>query len=317
MCNAAIVCTLRSPGESIISFVKYHLHIGFDYIFLFFDDPQDTASELVRKNEKVIVIKNDSELQNEWKKTNLYTSQPEYHQFIKSEVMARQMLNVEVAKEMAFALNIRWLLHIDSDELLYLENQNLKDHLADLDRAGVSSMAYLNHEAIPTQTSHSDCFKEITIFKKNAALLSEAQLNLLNTFKGRFYFHYYANGKSIGKVSNLLLPDSVHRFKYHNENDKIQSPCILHYAICSFDSFLKKYNTLGLFDEKWFGIFDINKLVPFHIKARDIVSKNNIATINKFYKKEVLQPKNKIDVLLRNNIYIIIEQPSLILRELQ
>ena len=36
--TAAIVTTLKQPGPSLASFLKYHSAIGFSRIFLFFDD---------------------------------------------------------------------------------------------------------------------------------------------------------------------------------------------------------------------------------------------------------------------------------------
>ena len=44
--GVCIVSTVRLPdfaGTTIESFIKYHLHIGFAHIFLFFDDAGDKS----------------------------------------------------------------------------------------------------------------------------------------------------------------------------------------------------------------------------------------------------------------------------------
>ena len=44
--GVCIVSTVRLPdfaGTTIGSFIKYHLHIGFAHIFLFFDDAGDKS----------------------------------------------------------------------------------------------------------------------------------------------------------------------------------------------------------------------------------------------------------------------------------
>ena len=62
----AIVTTLKQPGPSLASFLRYHLAIGFSRIFLFFDDPSDPYIEMARKFRHVRIIKNDAHLRRKW-----------------------------------------------------------------------------------------------------------------------------------------------------------------------------------------------------------------------------------------------------------
>ena len=47
--RAAIVSTMRFPSfgaDAVVSFVRYHARVGFERMYLFFDDPLDRAAEL-------------------------------------------------------------------------------------------------------------------------------------------------------------------------------------------------------------------------------------------------------------------------------
>jgi len=44
-----IVTTLRGAGRTVESWIAYHFHIGFDRLYLFFDDPNDSSIEYTRK----------------------------------------------------------------------------------------------------------------------------------------------------------------------------------------------------------------------------------------------------------------------------
>jgi hypothetical protein len=45
MSSWCIVTTLQAPLHETLMFVNYHLNIGADHIYLFFDDPGDAAAE--------------------------------------------------------------------------------------------------------------------------------------------------------------------------------------------------------------------------------------------------------------------------------
>ena len=111
--TAAIVSTLKNPGPSLDSFIKYHLEIGFSKLFLFFDDPGDPSIARARKYQDVVIIKNGSRLKRLWKTTNIATTNPYLYEFRKSETSLRQELNVEIAIRLALKKKFDWLLHID------------------------------------------------------------------------------------------------------------------------------------------------------------------------------------------------------------
>jgi hypothetical protein len=115
----AIVTTLKLPegkSQPLDSFLRYHLRVGFDHVFLFFDDATDSSAEVaaVFPPEKVTVIRRDASHKEREKQCKLYADLADC---LESEVQARQQLNCEIAMEMANDMGLTWLVHIDMDEV--------------------------------------------------------------------------------------------------------------------------------------------------------------------------------------------------------
>lgn len=154
--RAAIASTMKDVVERIESWVKWHLWVGFEQLYLFFDDADEADSIAVAQaagGAAVRVIKRDQELIGHWSR------QPSWkgHEHVwHKEVQVRQSLNVQYAMELARKEGITWLLNIDSDELFL---PSTTSHGADevrgavpalfeaLAAAGVETFAFSNHEA--------------------------------------------------------------------------------------------------------------------------------------------------------------------------
>jgi len=126
---AAIVTTLRGAGAVLDSFIDYHLAIGFAHLFLFFDDPGDPDLSRAAANPAVTAIAHDESLRRAWTRLPQYEEQAA---FLEREVMARQILNVQLAMEMARRQGLGWLLNIDADELFYSPGQSAGEYFAAL-----------------------------------------------------------------------------------------------------------------------------------------------------------------------------------------
>lgn len=331
--TAAIVTTLKNPGPSLDSFIKYHLGIGFSNIFLFFDDPRDPSIARARKYPNVVVIKTDARLRRSWQKTNIAATNPYLYEFRKSEVSLRQELNVEIAIQLALQKNVDWLLHIDSDELFYPFQETVPAHFQSLSDRRIENVIYANYEGIPETLDMEDYFKEVTLFKKNFFMLPELFLSRQQkrVTKGipqlpDRLFLFYADGKSAARLTNRLLPDGVHRFKAKQllrSRDSSQparrgispsickSAAILHYPCCGFSNFWRKYKTLGSFGDKWFNQIDIAESIgSFHQDSRDIVLRNRKEKAREFYKSRVvIDKKSVIKLLIDNGVACRIKEP--------
>ena len=160
--RAAICTTLRNAGPVLDSFVAYHLAIGFERLYLFFDDPSDPDLPRASLHAAVTAIPNDARLREHWRSLPQY---PEQSAFIDSEVMARQVLNTEFAMELARPDGFNWLLHIDADELFYSPLQSAAEHFEQVERQQLETVVYLNYEAIPERDEIGDFFREVDLFK--------------------------------------------------------------------------------------------------------------------------------------------------------
>ena len=70
--RVCIVATVREPVAIIESFIRYHLAIGIEHIFLFFDDPLDEAIDVARQFEQVTAIPSDEGVPETWNVANYF-----------------------------------------------------------------------------------------------------------------------------------------------------------------------------------------------------------------------------------------------------
>ncbi len=297
-CNgkgAAIVTTLRNASQTLDSFIAYHLAIGFSHLYLFFDDPDDPDLIRVRTNPSVTAIAHDVHLRRLWMSLPQYPAQAP---FVDNEVMARQVLNVELAMTLARDREFGWLLHIDSDELFYSPNQSAAEHFAWLDDQPLEAINFPNYEAVPEQDEIGDFFREVDLFKVPPELrrvpmteisvrLAQAVPQLLPNF-----FHFYGRGKSAVRLSAPgMQPEGVHSFIRPNDKYAAAQSAqqfVLHYACCGFETFWTKYVTLGRFSDRWWNRYDIATTIgPFHLQARDVVASGDRDAARAFYRQRI------------------------------
>lgn len=344
--KVAIVAMLRNADKVVDSFITYHLSIGFSKLFLFFDDPNDPSIHNARKYPNVTVIRTDDKLRQFWKKTRLYARRPEYRQFLDSQLRPRQMLNVEIGIQLALREQVDWLLHIDLDELFYLPGQTVQDHFQELTDRNIRHVVYRNYESITESGEVRNYFREATLFKKNIPGAVQPQqrakynriLKSIPAFAENFFL-YYNIGKSAARPTAGMLPDSPHSFIFpdqqqngltdpnleHNllrtgDTKSITSEdgLILHYPVCGFEHFWRKYNSLGAFPDKWLGRTEISEIVPFHVMARNTVLHGDKEAARKFYEEHVVV-KNQaiIDKLIENDLAERILEPSFLLAKVE
>lgn len=324
--RAAIAVTLTNAEATLDSFIRYHLGTGFDHIFLFLDK-QDDAGALTEWPGRLTVIRRDSALEERWGKCRLYPQLGD--QIDRPEV--RQLLNVELSVHLALEQKLDWLLQIDGDELFYSPYQSVQAHFHQLAAQQVYHTTYLNYEAITEVSEVEDYFKEVTLFKKNPAILNKEQLELLlqhfrtDTNNG---FLAYSNGKSAARVEENLLPWGNHHFQLLNDRVQYQKkyklvnevcaepPVILHYTECGFGHFLKKYETWGQFPDRFLGGQSIAELVPFRTSARDIVQTGDKKRAWEFYEDRVVcQDHTIVEQLLKEEVLCRIKDVSHFLQD--
>jgi len=311
--KVGIVTTIKGCKKNILKFfTDYHFAIGFGHIFMFYDDLNEVPPTEILENSNITVIKNDEHLKELWSKTQSSS----LLNYINTDLIARQILNVEVAIQLALKLKISWILHIDVDEIFLSRNwTDIKDHFRLLEKYNIHSITYTNYEAIPEKMNIRNYFKEVTLFKKHKLHLNDDQLKLLKEKIYNYssdYFLFYSNGKSAAKVTDSLKPVSPHKFSNSRIFPSVDLPIILHYPICGFSNFYNKYTILGKFPDKWLGNHNISDLFPFHIKARNTVIYQTLQEAKAFYRSNVIvKDQMLIKLFMENEIFCRIMDVSL------
>jgi hypothetical protein len=306
--RVAIATTLRNAGAVLESFIAYHRAIDFAHLFLFFDDPADPDLPRVRAMKGVTAIAHDAALQEAWR---TLPSFGQYGATVSSEVMSRQLLNLEYAMALACQMGFDWLLSIDADELFFAPGESVSEHFAALASTPIETVSYLNYEAIPERDEIGDYFREADLFKlpvepvrAQAGPALERAVRTFPQLRPKF-FHFYNNGKSAVRLSAAgLVPSGVHRFaRTSGPVVSARSPrqFVLHYACCGFDAFWTKYATLGRFGDKWWGKHDIALAIgTFHLEARDVVAAGDRDAARAFYRERVaIEDPRQAEELIR------------------
>ncbi|MFN8577486.1 MAG: glycosyltransferase family 2 protein [Candidatus Sericytochromatia bacterium] len=315
--KTAIVSTFVNADNVIDSFIKYHSYIGYDYFIFFIDDNSPTIINHLESNykDKVFIIKKDEEHKRLAKKTSVYK---EYNQFSHNEVMARQIINVEIALNICLENNINWITHIDIDELFFLtKKKSIKELFLDFESLGYDNSFHYNYEALAQRFDIKDYFIEVNLFKKNPRLFTMKDINILGLQEANTFYLGYQNGKASTKVTPETKIESVHRFigkKMVIDYENI----ILHYICCGYDNFVNKYKVRGDFPDKWFNKRDIKPNIPFHINSRDTIKTDDTEAIKKLYRENVIKyDEQQVNFLLNCELLKIIDKPKQIIMNLR
>lgn len=284
----------------MVSFVRYHLALGVSRIFLFVDGPLDESwSE--QEWHPAVQVYCGPELRERWCEISSDVL-PAIVAYRDHEVMARQLLNEAVALREARRQGLTWLLHLDADELFFVDS--LQSHFRQLDAAGVTSCIYRNHEAVPESEQIADPFREVTLFKLNPAVCGGHPTS---------FFNCYTVGKPAVRVDAALMPTDVHSFPTARGTAwKVSFPCVLHYPNCGFEHFLAKYRALGNFSDKVFG-YRRQGFQRFHLHARDVVMSGDVEAARAFFRSVVMLDTERRAECLRSGHVTRLAQPAALL----
>jgi hypothetical protein len=284
------------------------LKLGFTHIFVFFDDPGDKDSDIIKIFSNVTAIPCDEALHFQQKYMGqLYDQHAPY---IQNTVMSRQILNLETGIQLALDMDMDWILHIDVDELFYWSQGSVADYFSSIPPE-VEQVMFSPLEGAPESFEMIDYFQEVTLFKQNFRFLKNQDLSpYFQTYPRKWYFLGYENGKSAARLKHNLLPAGVHSFQYGSGGEVypatafVQDPCILHYINCGFSFYQRKYNHRGAFDDKWWGKKPVQQ--TFSLASRDAFIAGDPGALEKLYREYVLFDKvdenqylQEIGILLR------------------
>ena len=218
--RAAVVATVKGVSVAAMrAWCIYHLHIGFEQCFIYFDDPlewREVSRELPADGVQSFAV--DDTLRCQWQSL---AAADDWLTHAATEVQARQALNALHALARCSEAGLTWLLHIDADELFYCNSSDdVRKHFAELDARGVHCFTYCNLEAVPETTEgcrDGHPFSQVTLFKRNPTVLpstSDAQDAVASWERrtGGNFFLFYTSGKSAVRVHPRARPLSVHEW---------------------------------------------------------------------------------------------------------
>lgn len=321
--SVAIVSTLRSPGRSLESWVRYHTSIGIERVYLFFDaDPSEADGARVAALPNVRVVTLDRGVRARMMRDPYcarllpLAGNLEGPVASPAELTARQLCNAAFALAMARRENIAWLLHIDGDELFLPPDLDARAHFAKLDGLGIGYAIYDNHEALCEQPAYDDPFREITLFKKNPRAVDPDVLDVHESYFRRRsgYFLAYANGKAAARTVAGATPAGVHGFNVPLADGfgrcRLSEPAVLHYPYTGFDGYWRKFKRLGhypgdeLLGRPWWP-------PHFELLSRDLACADRETEARAIYQRSVmLRDRRKIAALLEAGVLTRIHEPA-------
>ena len=259
--SVAIVTTVAGMSAPMLRrWIRHHRKMGFSRVYLFFDDVDGDFTErdhaVMRAAAAYTGFVVTVHCTRGWYQELQHgvataTTWARYCEFISSDLIARQVLAVEQAVQMACDDGLDWILHIDIDELLHwptldttaagiaadiaprwfaripehvdavrflnLEAAPESVELGDGDDGGIGDDLDCDVllEAGPRRPGTGDCFREISLFKVNPSSLGSRFHSLMrrNWPKGRAYFTAYKNGKTAVRCQRDVIPKGSHGFE--------------------------------------------------------------------------------------------------------
>lgn len=316
-----IISTVRVQNWGAFqSWWRHHSRLGFKRFYLYMD-PEDSAISKVERLAGVEVVVVD-EAYRERLTHHPYAQQHAGQIYAKGSattspdaLTALQLCNMATALDFARRDGVQWLLHIDIDELFYPGEGNATEHFQLLDALAIGQARYINHEAIPSREEHEDCFREITLFKRNGAEIPPNVFESVKPFwnKRGAYFLAYDNGKCAVRTIAGVTPATAHGFRLPVVplgRATLSTPCILHYPFTSFELYRAKCARLGDFSREML-LGQAWNAPPFLVESRELVRSGDQEQMRRKYRRAVmLRDRKRILELLEKDVLIQIASPA-------
>ena len=297
--RVAIASTVVDAA-SLPGFVSHHLATGFAHIFLFFDNPTDPAIAQWTGRDGVTVIPCDPALRQRQRSLDAFQRLGRYP----DQLLTRQVLNAEMALQWAHEQGYHWLLHLDPDDLFFCPELLACELFRLLATRRIDEAVFLNDEAVPESLEVADPFQDVTLFKKNPALV----MSLLPGIGSEqwpdgpdSYFCANAQGRAAcrtGPNRVVLGNSSFGSTTGPMARVTVHTARILHYANCGFTRFQHQHTAQGTHPGAWFEGSSL--ALPFHRLARSHFASGDLAAAEALYRRRVMiEPATAVAPLLR------------------
>jgi len=239
-----VISMIKDP-KNIKTWLKHHRDLGIRRFYIRLEDTPDLESYLNSQSDVHL-------------KVGKSTGVNEY-----DEKQVRQHAWVNDALKIARNDGIKWLVHIDADELL----SGQMNEILTLPQS-VRTFWMQNKEAkfpkVPEKSD--DCFsasKVVDCGKNNNSCVA------------------YQNGKGGGRTTSDVEANGCHRLKSNREERsiKLERVFVLHYESCDFDIFKTKFKGLAVQDKK------IKIPFPYYNESIAAAKKNDDKKLYEIYQK--------------------------------
>ena len=229
------VSTVRAAQNDLDMFINYHLNCGVDRMFLFFDDPTDKSFEHLRMT--------GSPAYGVTRRIGLLRGSRN------NSLEGRQIHNASLALEWARREGFDWIVHIDSDELVYTPEQDLGHYLQNVDE-NIDAITFPTLEALPKLKYARHFFEEVHWFKTAKSFPhAEAIARVIGcrrVFKYG-YFRGHTTGKTATRVRSSVASIGIHLPTARDERKsrirRSSDAFTLHFDCCTFDTWKLKWKS--------------------------------------------------------------------------
>jgi hypothetical protein len=301
----ACVYTVKNEEELILHNLKYHHFIGVTDFFIFLDHSTDNTKNLISPVPGCRVyedLKFKDLVEYNLNKPGLDLKL--FEQSYSTHFGLRQTLNANMALETCKSENIDWLIHLDSDELIYvnkvkIKRDILKEFFQSIEK-DVDAVRFRNLEVVPTKTQNSFVFEDY-LFKRdilNGNIPGLPGSRIFNPFTNKYipagWFWGHSSGKIALKPGNNSYITTPHECRVNNKI--IEKEYLLHYFIYGFKQFLNKFRNWANWPPKK---IHGRKIRPLRLLLRDLANKDSLSNdfLFSYYKKHIMYSKQDIETI--------------------
>ncbi|KAL1351219.1 glycosyltransferase-like At2g41451 [Arachis hypogaea] len=324
------ITTSTSAGlEQTLPWIFYHKVIGVSSFLLFVEGKaaSPNVSRVLESIPGVKVIYRTRELEEQQTKSRIWNETWLASFFYKPcnyELFVKQSLNMEMAIVMARESGMDWIIHLDTDELVYpagIQEYSLRQLLSDVP-GNVDMVIFPNYESSVERDDIKEPFSEVSMFKKNYDHLPKDVYfgNYKEATRGNpNYFLTYGNGKAAARVQDHLRPNGAHRWHNYMKTPneiKLDEAAVLHYTYPKFSDLTSRRDRCGCKPTKE----DVKRcfMLDFDRAAFIIASTATEEEMLQWYRERVVWTDKTLNLkLLRKGILTRIYSPMVIIQSLR
>ncbi|KAK7285659.1 hypothetical protein RJT34_20437 [Clitoria ternatea] len=324
------VTTSTSAGlEQTLPWIFYHKVIGVSSFLLFVEAKaaSPNVSRVLESIPGVKVVYRTRELEEQQAKSRIWNETWLASFFYKPcnyELFVKQSLNMEMAIVMARDSGMDWIIHLDTDELIYpagTQEYSLRQLLSDVP-GNVDMVIFPNYESSVERDDIKEPFSEVSMFKKNYDHLPKDVYfgNYKEATRGNpNYFLTYGNGKSAARIQDHLRPNGAHRWHNYMKTPneiKLDEAAVLHYTYTKFSDLTSRRDRCGCKPTK----DDVKRcfMLDFDRSAFIIASTATEEEMLQWYRERIVWTDKALNMkLLRKGILTRIYAPMVIIQSLR